>query len=90
MVLSWKYIYLETNFKVAFSSFQRKMDQQTSDQFKEIEQFYSLSSFRNREFASGKGTTFVTRIDVPNRSKRNDYSSIPIHKNSRKNLCFEW
>ena len=66
------------------------MDQQTSDQFKEIEQFYSLSSFRNREFASGKGTTFVTRIDVPNRSKRHDYSSIPIHQNSRKNLCFEW
>ena len=46
-------------FEQHFDSPQERWGQQISDQFKKTEQFYSLSSFQNKGFVSGKGITFA-------------------------------
>ena len=56
-------------FEQHFYRSQERWGQQTNDQFKETEQFYSLSSFQNGGFVSGKGTTFAKRLDVQRESK---------------------
>lgn len=56
-------------FEQHFRCFQERWGRQTSDQFKETEQFDSLSSFENGGFISGKGTIFTKRLDVQKQSK---------------------
>ena len=59
----------EPIFEQHFHCVQERWGRQTSDQFKETEQFDSLSSFENEGFISGKGTTFTKRLDVQKESK---------------------
>ena len=58
-------------------------------QFKETEQFYSLYSFQNGGFVSGKGTTFAKQLDVQSGSK-GCLLLYTYPSDSQKNLCFEW
>ena len=76
-------------FEQHFHCVQERWGRQTSGRFKETEQFDSLSSFENGGFISGKGTTFTKRSDVK-KNLKDAYFSRLIHRNSLKNMRFEW